>query len=223
VISTSDLIKSLAADAAPVRRLRPPAVRAALWLMFAAFVFGLIAVSHGVRPDLAQKAGDAVYVVAVVAALLTGVLAAVAAFTLGLPDRSRVWLLLPAPSLVVWIATIGYGCLTAWVGLGPAGVRFADLAECFATLVLTSVPIWAALLFMLRHAARLRPALVAMTGSLAVAALSATALLVFHTLDATLMILVWNLGAGVAVIALGSVFGRRVFASIARRVPAARP
>jgi hypothetical protein len=223
VISTSDLIKSLAADAAPVKRLRPPAVRAAAWVLFAAFVFGLIAVSHGVRPDLAQKVGEAAYSVGVGAALLTGVLAAIAAFILSLPDRSRAWLFLPAPSLVVWISTIGYGCLTAWVGLGPAGVRFADLAECFATLVLTSVPIWAALLFMLRHAARLRPALVTMMGSLAVAALSASALLLFHPLDATLMILIWNFGAAAVVITLGSVFGRKVFASIARRAPALRP
>jgi hypothetical protein len=223
VISTSDLIKSLAADAAPVKRLRPPAVRAAAWVLFAAFVFGLIAVSHGVRPDLAQKVGEAAYSVGVGAALLSGVLAAIAAFILSLPDRSRAWLFLPAPSLVVWISTIGYGCLTAWVGLGPAGVRFADLAECFATLVLTSVPIWAALLFMLRHAARLRPALVTMMGSLAVAALSASALLLFHPLDATLMILIWNFGAAAVVITLGSVFGRKVFASIARRAPALRP
>lgn len=223
MISTSDLIKSLAADAAPVKRLRPPAVRAAAWVLFAAFVFGLIAVSHGVRPDLAQKVGEAAYSVGVGAALLSGVLAAIAAFILSLPDRSRAWLFLPAPSLVVWISTIGYGCLTAWVGLGPAGVRFADLAECFATLVLTSVPIWAALLFMLRHAARLRPALVTMMGSLAVAALSASALLLFHPLDATLMILIWNFGAAAVVITLGSVFGRKVFASIARRAPALRP
>lgn len=221
MISTSDLIKSLAADATPVRRLRPPAVRAAAWLLFSAFVFGLIAVSHGLRPDLAQKAGEAAFVVSVAAALLTGVLAAIAAFIVSLPDRAQRWLLLPAPSFAVWISTIGYGCLTAWVGLGPGGVVFADLAECFATLVLTSVPIWAALLFMLRHAAWLRAALVTTMGSVAVAALSATALLLFHTLDATLMILIWNLGAAAAVIALGSVFGRRVFARVARRAPAA--
>jgi hypothetical protein len=219
MITTPELIDSLAADAAPVRRLRAPALRAAAWLLFAAFVFGLIGVSHGVRPDLAQKARDAVYVAGVAAALLTGVLAALAAFMLSLPDRSRRWLLLPMPPLVVWLASVGYGCLAAWVGLGPAGVSASDVAQCFATLVLTSVPIWAALLFMLRHAARLRPVAATMMASLAVAAMSAAGLLLFHAIDATAMILVWNIGGAALVLTLGSIFGGRVYARIGPRRP----
>lgn len=219
MITTPDLIASLAADATPVRPLRAPVVRAALWLLFAAAILALVGISHGVRPDLARKAAEASYLVGIVAALLTAALAAVAAFMVSLPDRSRRWLLLPLPTLAVWISTVGYGCLSAWVGLGPDGVRVSDLAECFATLVLTSVPTWAALLFMLRHAARLRPAAATMMGSLAVAALSATALLVFHPLDATVMILVWNLGSAGIVVALGGVFGRSVLSRIALQAP----
>jgi len=222
VITTPDLIKSLAANATPVRRLRPPLVRAMFWLFFAAFILVLIAISHGVRPDFAQKARDSVFAVSIVASLLTGILAAIAAFMVSLPDRSRVWLVLPAPALIVWISTISYGCLTAWVGLGPDGVRLGDVAECFATLVLTSVPISAAMLLMLRYAGLLRPIAVMMMGSLAVAAITATGLLVFHTLDATIMILLWNIGVALLFVGLGSVFGRKMFSWVAPRSLAPR-
>jgi hypothetical protein len=214
VITTPDLIDALTADAAPVRPLRAPILRAALWLLFAACILALVGISHGVRPDFARKAAEFAYIVGVAAALLTGVLAAAAAFLISLPDRSPRWVLLPLPALVVWVSTVGYGCLTAWVGLGPEDVRIADLAECFATLVLVGIPIWAALLFMLRHAARWRPAAATMMGSLAVAAIAATGLLVFHTLDASLMILVWHLGGAGAVLALGAVLGRGVLSRI---------
>ncbi|MDZ4780256.1 MAG: DUF1109 domain-containing protein, partial [Planctomycetia bacterium] len=185
MITTPDLIDSLSANVPPVRRLRPPIRRAIFWLFLAGLVLVLIGVSHGVRPDIARKAQESTFVVGIVASLLTGILAAIAAFVVSLPDRSRLWLLLPAPTLVLWISTIGYGCVIAWVGLGPDGIRLRDVAECFATLVLTSVPISAAMLLMLRHAAALRPTTVIMMGSLAVAALTATGLLVFHSLDAT--------------------------------------
>ena len=217
MITTPDLINSLAANARPVRRLRPPLVRATFWLAFAAFILVLIGISHGLRPDFAQKVRDQVFVLGVIAALATGILATVAAFMVSLPDRSRLWQLLPAPAFAVWVSTVGYGCLTAWVGLGPEGIRLRDVAECFATLVLTSVPISAAMLLMLRYAAHLRPKAVTVMGSLAVAAITGTALLLFHALDATFMVLMWNFGVAAVFVGLGSVSGRRIFSWVAPR------
>ncbi len=109
-MKTLDLIDTLVADAAPVRRLRPPTVRAAGWLSLSVFVVVMAAFHHGVRPDLALKLEQSVFVASVAAALLTGVLAAVAAFVASVPGRSQWWLLLPLPALVGWFATIGYGC-----------------------------------------------------------------------------------------------------------------
>ena len=217
MITTSDLIDALVANAEPVRRLRPPIVRAALWLLFAALILALLAISHGVRPDLAQRLQQPVFVIGIAASLLTGVLAAVASFIVSLPDRSRLWLLLPTPALALWVSTIGYGCLTNWISLQPDGIRLTETAECFATLVLTSVPLSFAMLAMLRYAALFRSTTVAMMGSLAVAAIAATALSLFHSLDATVMILIWNLGAVALVVGLGSVFGNRMFSCVAPR------
>ena len=61
----------------------------------------VLAVSQGIRPDLAQRLGELTFILGMSGALLTGVFAAVAAFMLSLPDRSRFCLLLPAPAICV--------------------------------------------------------------------------------------------------------------------------
>lgn len=214
---TPDLIDTLVECATPVRRLRPPLIRAALWLLFATLVLGLLAVVHGVRLDLAERLQQPVFVIGMFGALATGVLAAIASFKVSLPDGSRWLLLLPAPALVVWVSTIGYGCLTDWVSMGPNGIRMGEAVRCFATLLLTSVPLSIAMLVMLRYAALLRPTVVCAAGGLAVAAITSFALSLFHDLDATIMILVWNLGVAATIAGLASLFGRSILTWIAAR------
>ncbi len=212
MITTPELIELLASGAKPVRRLRPPLVRAGFWLVLAALVFGLLAVAHGTRTDLALQLARPEFVLGLAASLLTGILAGVAAFFLSLPDRSRAWGLLPVPTLVLWISTVSYGCLTHWVDMGPDGVRMGEAARCFATLLVTSLPLSLGLIVMLRHAAWLRPTAVTLTGGLAVAAMAATALSLFHNLDATIMVLVWNFGVAAIIVGASYVFGRRASA-----------
>jgi hypothetical protein len=208
VTGTRELIDALVECATPVRRLRPPLVRAVLWLAFAGVVLALIAVGHGVRTDLMARLEEPKFAATDGAALATGILATMAAFMISLPDRSRWWLLLPLPALAMWITTIGSGCLADWVGLGPDGIRFGEELRCFALLILTSVPLAIALAAMLRYAALWRGGAVAMTGGLAVAAITATALSLFHDHDATVLILVWNLGTTALITGLGILFGR---------------
>jgi hypothetical protein len=208
VTRTPDLIDALVETATPVRRLRPPIVRAGLWLAFAAAVLCLIAIAHGVRADFSDRVRQPLFVLGMLGALATGILAAVASFRLSLPDSSRLWAVLPLPALALWMATIGYGCLADWVSMDPDGVHMGEAVRCFATLLMTSVPLSIAMLIMLRYAALLRPAEVSIMGGLAVAAVTAFALSLFHDLDATVMILIWNLGAAVLIAALGSLFGR---------------
>lgn len=215
---TPDLIDALVESAMPVRRLRPPLVRAALWLLFAALVLGLIAIAHGVRPDLAARLRQPLFVIGMFGALGTGVLAAVASFRISLPDASRLWVLLPLPALALWVSTIGYGCLTDWVSMGADGAHIGETVRCLATLLMTSVPLSIALLVMLRYAALLRSTEVSAIGGLAVAAMTSFALALFHDLDATVMILVWNLGTAVLIAGLASLFGRSMFNWMAARL-----
>ena len=81
------------------------------------------------------------------------------------------------------------------------------------------MPLSLILVVMLRHTARLHPNTVAMMGGLASAGIAATALALFHELDASVMVLLWNLGVAALIAALGGAFGRRIFAwSLLRRI-----
>jgi len=216
MMDTPDLIESLAADARPVRAIRSPLVRTGGWLALAAGILLLLVVEHGLRPDLAEQLRKPSFLAGCMASAATGVLAAVGCLLGSLPDRSRRWLLLPLPTLLVWVSTIGYGCLTDWVSMDAGALRMGEAVRCFATVLAVSVPLSIAMFAMLRHAARLRPKLVTMTAGLAVAAMTSTALSLLHQIDATVMILAWNLGVAALLVALEGALGRRVLSRLAR-------
>ena len=215
--TTPDLIDQLAAEAGPVKPLRPPLVRAVCWLTIGIGVLVLVALVEGFRTDLAARLHQMQFDANLAGAVLTGVLAAVACFMLSQPDRSRAWAVLPLPALILWLSTLGYQCLTDWVAFGPNGFSLGGSADCFVVVALTSLPIFAALLVMLRHAAPLRPTGAMITGSLAVAAITATAhsLIHIHDEDATVMILMWNLGLAVVFVGIGYAFGGKLSAWMA--------
>ena len=209
MMSTPDLIDQLAAGLTPVRRLRSPMVRAAQWLLLATVVSIMLVIALGVRPDFWQCVLDQSFVLCTGASVAMGVCATVAAFMLSLPDRSRAWVLLPLPAVAVWLSTIGYQCLTNWVALEPDVLSWGEAARCFSTLVVTSLPLAITILVMLRHSTPLRPVLATLTAGLAVSAITATAMSLIHNIDASIMNLVWNLGAAAAVIGASGTIGRR--------------
>ena len=211
-MKTADLIAQLVADARPVRRLRPAGTRALLWLVLPALVFGLLALAHGTRADLAARLHEPDFVLALGASLSTGVLAAVASFMLNLPDRTRAWGLLPVPALLLWLASIGHACLANWVNLSTEGMQAGETARCFATVLITSLPLSLSIFAMLRNGAVLTPNPVTLTASLAVGAMSATAISLFHQLDASVLVLLWNFGLAGVLMAIGTFFGHRVLA-----------
>jgi hypothetical protein len=188
-----------------------------LWILLAAAILLLFTALHGVRPDLAERLRQPAFALGTGGAMLSGILAAVAAFQLGLPDRSALWLWLPVPAVALWAGTIGYGCLANWIALPPDAVSVAASLRCLATLVLTSLPLSLVLLVMLRHAGPIRPIPVAICGSLAVSGIAATALSVFHEIDATAMVLLWNAGTAGLIVLTGAAFGRRLFGLVTPR------
>jgi hypothetical protein len=223
VSKTSDLIDSLVDSATPVRRLAPPLLRTCIWLALAAFILALLCVAHGVRPDLPMRLRQPIFVFSMVGALATAVLAAFASFKLNLPESPRWWVLLPLPGFAMWVSTIGYGCLTDWISMNPNGIQLGEAARCFATLVMTSVPLSIAMAIMLRFAAPLRPTIVSAAAGLAIAAMTSFALSLLHTLDASIMILIWNLGIAALIAGMASALGRPLLAWVAARIMPALP
>jgi hypothetical protein len=178
------LISDLATDLVPVRRLRPPNVRALVWLavVFAtaavlAVIADLSALVHrlGAAPDMWPS---------VIGSTLTAILAAIAAFQLSLPDARRTWALLPVPAVLLWIVAIGLGCLRTWFVPGTHAADLSEARDCLIFIVGLSVPLSALLIIMLRRAYPLQPELTALIAGLASAAAAATLLNFFHPFDA---------------------------------------
>lgn len=209
MIPTSDLIDRLSREAVPVRRLRAPGWRLAGWLGLGVVVVALLAVVHGLRPDIADCLASPGFMAAFAGALLTAILAAWASLELGLPDRSRAWALLPLPALALWMGSLGYQCLTDWVTFTPAGARMGEAAVCLALTVLTSAPLWIAMLAMQRHLRHVGSRSAVLSAGLAVAALASAALSLFHGFQASAMLLAWNIGIVVAWVTIGSAMWAR--------------
>lgn len=184
---TERLIADLAASARPVRRLRPPLVRAALFLATVAAVAVPAVLIFSDLGAVTARWRDPMVALEVAGALLAGVAGIVAAFHLALPDRGRAWAFLPAPFLAAWIGASGAGCYAAWVRTGDAGLELGEGAICFGFLVGIGLPLGAALLWMLQRARPLSPLPVAVTGGLAAAALAALLLQFFHPFAVTIV------------------------------------
>ena len=161
------LIRDLATDLAPVRRLRPPSVRALAWLavvVATAIVLSMIAdlsaLGHRLiaAPDMW---------LAVTGSALTAILAAIATFQLSLPDGRRAWALLPLPAALLWIVASGVGCLRAWFVPGTHAADLSEARDCLIFIVGLSVPLSALLIIMLRRACPLQPGLTAAIAGLA--------------------------------------------------------
>lgn len=215
-VRTEELVGSLVADLEPVKRLRPPMVRAAGWLALAVLVIGAVVAIKGFRPDLAARLAEPWEVAQLVAAVATGVLAAIAAFHLALPDRSGAWALLPLPGFALWLASLGWGCVADFVRLGPEGLALGTSWACLGFILALSIPLGGAMLFALRHAGPIRPVPTAATGVLSVAMLASVGLSLVHYLDAAIMVLVWHAGAVLVAVALSAGLSRPTFRAAQR-------
>ncbi len=207
-MQTEDLIASLADIARPVQRLRPPLLRAGLWLFAVAALASAAILAFANLDVFSMRVRDPKLAWELTGTLTTGAAAIIAAFYLSLPDRSRGWALLPLPSLALWIGTSGYNCYRHWLTFGPDGWTIGESAHCFAFIVGLSVPLALALYLTLRRTYTLTPVSVAAMGGLGVAGLAAFVLQFFHPFDVTFMDLGLHLAAVAAVVSLASLAGK---------------
>jgi len=226
-MDTDHLIQKLADASTSVSRLPPPSRRVATWLMLSIPYLALVVVVMSPRVDLATKVSDARFVIEQFATLMTGVTAALAAFASTVPGLDRRLLLLPLAPLAVWLGSLGSGCVEAWLQFGSDGLSLRPDWFCFPAIVLVGLIPAIAMAFMLRRGAPLLPHLTTALGGLAAGGLGNFGLRLFHAQDASIMVLVWQMGTVIVLTCMAAWAGRfllnwRSLTAEIRRVIAAR-
>ena len=182
--SPDALIETLARDLRPVRRMAPPSLRALGWLA----VVTALAVVLAYFADLGAMARRLTAApdmwMAVTGSTLTTILATFAAFQTSLPDRNRVWALLPLPGLLLWVGASGLGCLRVWFAPGTHAADLVEARDCLAFICGVSGPLSVLMLVMLRRGYPVQPNVTTATAGLAAGAAAATLLNFFHPFDA---------------------------------------
>jgi hypothetical protein len=193
-VDTDKFIERLAEAVEPVQPLSRPWIRTAAWLLVAIPYVALVVLVASPRADLLAKAAQWRYLVEQLAALFTGIAAATAAFATIIPGYDRRILFVPALPLAIWLGSLGDGCVQDWIRLGPDGLSLRPDWHCFPGIVLIGAVPAIAMVVMLRRGAPLTPHLTAALGGLAAAGLGNFGLRLFHSQDASLMVLVWQVG-----------------------------
>lgn len=207
-MQSEELIRSLAAKARPVKRLRHPAWRTAAWMSISlAYAAGFVWVT-GLRPDIAQKLAEPRFLVEVTSALMTSMMAAAGAFCAGCPGRP-LWERFGAfPFLAIWLASLGEGCWRQLEQGGTAALQIHVDLVCFESILLVGFLPAVLIIMMVRRAAPIAPMSTMGLAALAATALGAAALRLFHDQDVSLMLLVWQFGTVVMMATLAFLAGR---------------
>lgn len=197
-MDTNRLIDNLVADLAPVRPLAAPWKRACRWLAVAIPLVALVAVVMGLRPDLGEKLADQSFTGQEIAMLLTAAVAAWAAMSAVVPGTPRSVFLAPAVPMLGWVGIMGEQCWNDWVRLGSAGLAIAIDFKCVPAIAIVGLIPLATMIAMIRKGARLNSSIAVFWGTLAAAALGNAGLRLFHTVDAGMMVVVWQFGTVLA-------------------------
>jgi len=211
-VRTDDLIRELAADGRPVRRLAPWLRRAALWTLVAvACAVGVIG-SLGTRRDIAQVMWRGPYIFEALLLIVTALSAAGGALIVSVPGAER-------SKLVRWLPVVAGGGALLWVAgelavvvaAGEQTGRIGPSWWCIQrTLIVGLVP--GILLFaMVGRGAPLRAAWAGLLALLATSALGVLGTNIMCSVDRPVHVLLWHVGPMALLAAAGAFIGASLF------------
>jgi hypothetical protein len=204
-MKTDDLIQRLASELAPVRPLRRPEKRAAVWLVGSALYFGALAlVMSGFSLPLTRV--DTGILATQLIGLVAGVLAAIAAFASVVPGYSKHVLTAFVVTLSIWFG------VSAIAALRDGEVQTALAAQqewsCVAIIIVGALPLVAVLAAMLKRGAPLNPGRTALLGALAVGLLANFSACLARPHSDVAVALAWH-GAAIVLLTLACIAGSR--------------
>jgi hypothetical protein len=201
--NTQALIDSLSRDLSPVRPLRNPLIRTALWVALLVPYTALVIIVLGFLLKRPISTLDRPFLMEQTFALLTGITAAMAAFASTIPGRKRTYLLSPVLPLIAWLGTLGKNCLAT----GPLAITGHNV-WCFPFVIILGTAPAILLCKMLRRGAPLTPNVTAGLGALAAAGVGNFCVRLVHQEDVTLMLLIWHVGGVFLLSVLTATAGR---------------
>jgi hypothetical protein len=223
-MKTEQLIRALVADVRPVRRLPKASERCARWLGLALALVAVGAKLGGLRPDLAAKASDVVFLVENAALLLAFVLAARSVFELSVPDDDRpvATFALPVLALLLWLVLV---LVRGWTGVDGGDLELAARTgvACVWRILGLGLPPAFACWAMLRRAAPLPQVWVGLFLSFSAFSLAAVGTQTLCAIDAPLHVLWWHCLPVLLLGLAGGCLARAAFMTRAPRAPVLRP
>jgi hypothetical protein len=203
-VRTDELIEQLAADAEPVQRLRPVAVRVAGWSVLAAVSLGAVMMLMGVRRDLGDALDQADFAFEAALLIVTALSAAVGALVVSIPGAERTTLVRWAPviagvSCVLW--AVGELMMASATGAPTGRLTFAWHCV-YKTASVAAAP-GVALFLMVRKAAPLRAGWAGLLAVLATAAVGVLGANAICPNDRPLHMLLWHVAPLMLFAAIG--------------------
>jgi len=176
--NTDNLIERLTRDAAPVKALRAPMVRAGAFLGVVVAVMSVLVAFAGDRAGLLSHLSDLPYAVTLAGAFVAGVSALVSAVMLSIPGRSEAWIYLPVPGALLWLAAGLVECARNAAKGATEADAFAG--DCFIFILGAGAPVIAATYFLFRGTVPVHASSVAALAGLGAAWLAAFLLQLMH-------------------------------------------
>jgi len=160
-MKTDELIDRLGRDVTVARPLPTPGMRTAGWMVWAVSYLVLVAVMMFAVMSSARVTPTPLYLVQQGAALVTGIMAARAAFASVIPgSNSRVWVL-PTVGAAVWSVSLLWAGVRDLQASGTLGVTSQSDWPCVASMTVGGLLVGFPLVWMLRRGAPLTPHLTA--------------------------------------------------------------
>jgi hypothetical protein len=190
-MTTDTLIERLARELEPVRPLPHPAVRTGMWILGAAIYLAVIAVPITSSADFAANTtGGLRFFIPQLLAIVTGVIAAVAAFGSVVPGYPRRLWIAAATAAAAWGASLAIGARGQWSQ--PVDPALPSEWLCVALIVGIGAPLMLAIAWMLRRGAPFDPPLTVALSALAVTSLTNVGACFTHPHTNNAVTFVWH-------------------------------
>ena len=208
-MNTDDLIDRLGRDVIVARPLPTPGMRTAVWMVWAVSYLVVVAVMMFTVMSSAEVMPTPIYLVQPSAALVTGIMAARAAFASVIPgSNNRVWVL-PAIGAAVWGVSLLWAGVLDLQASGTLGMTSQSDWPCVVSMTLGGLVVGSPLVWMLRRGAPLTPRLTAFLAASAALSFANIEACLTRTHPFALTVLLWHGSTVAAVAALCALMGHR--------------